>query len=301
MPKVLERPVDVKSMSPFDRFCYFIMERESVRLKKEAGESKPWTADPILRAYRFCNIRRMDDRVSDWLLTNWYKPYFDNPNMLVACLLARLFNKPETLVHLTGQIFGEKNGATNLKLDVVRKTIQHLKGQGKTVFNGAYIVSTNGLSGDKVDVLFDHLIGPFVDNLPKLGTNSMQRSVEALTKYWGLSTFLGGQIVADMRWAIKGTWEDRMVWAPVGPGSRRGMNRLHSRDAGCGLGQAQFLKELRQMINDCTKAGARLGLAFRDAISRLEAQDWQNCLCEYDKMCRTLNGEGRPKQKYPGA
>jgi hypothetical protein len=33
---------------------------------------------------------------------------------------------------------------------------------------------------------------------------------------------------------------------------------------------------------------------------RLEAIDWQNCCCEYDKYSRTLFGEGRPKQRYPG-
>ena len=54
----------VKSMTPLNRLVYFITEREAIRLKKEAGEPKPWTSDPILQQYRFCNVRRMDDKVS---------------------------------------------------------------------------------------------------------------------------------------------------------------------------------------------------------------------------------------------
>ena len=34
---------------------YWIRERESIRLLKEGGKSKPYTSDEILRDYRFCN------------------------------------------------------------------------------------------------------------------------------------------------------------------------------------------------------------------------------------------------------
>jgi len=33
---------------------------------------------------------------------------------------------------------------------------------------------------------------------------------------------------------------------------------------------------------------------------RLEAIDYQNCLCEWDKYERALWGEGKPKQLYWG-
>src|SRR5262245_39207311 len=64
-------------MAVFDKhlikkLCYWISEREAVRQRKEAGNSKPWTADPLLQGFRWCNVRRMDDRVSKWLEDNWY-------------------------------------------------------------------------------------------------------------------------------------------------------------------------------------------------------------------------------------
>ncbi len=49
---------------------YFVHEREFIRLKKIAGSEPPYTDDPILGTYRFCNVRRADDRVSRWLTQN---------------------------------------------------------------------------------------------------------------------------------------------------------------------------------------------------------------------------------------
>jgi alpha-glutamyl/putrescinyl thymine pyrophosphorylase clade 1 len=37
---------------------YFITEREQIRRRREAGEPKPWTTDPILRDFSFCNVQR---------------------------------------------------------------------------------------------------------------------------------------------------------------------------------------------------------------------------------------------------
>jgi hypothetical protein len=88
---------EIKQLSPLERMAYWIEEREAIRLKREAGESKPWTQDPILLGYRFCNVRRMDDRVSRWLLENWYQPYLDHPSMLVNVALARFINNPPIL------------------------------------------------------------------------------------------------------------------------------------------------------------------------------------------------------------
>src|SRR3990167_2469498 len=41
-----------------------MIERERIRVKKERGDLPPWTEDPTLRKFRFCNVWRQDDRVS---------------------------------------------------------------------------------------------------------------------------------------------------------------------------------------------------------------------------------------------
>lgn len=277
----------VKKLTPFERLCYWITERESIRLKREKGEPPPWTDDEVLQQYRFTNVRRIDDRVSQWLLKNWYKPYKDHPNTLAAVCLARHFNLPFSLAAITSLIFVDAQP----NLCAVGQVIRVLKSTGHTVFNGAYMVRGIGAS-DKTEMVLEKVCRPLLENPPLIDTASMQRSVEALLPYWGFSSFMAGQVVADLRWALSGTWLDKDDWAPLGPGSKRGMNRLHGAVPTTPLSQENFLNELR-ILRD--KLCNRL---LNTITRRLELMDYQNCLCEFDGYERTIWGEGRKKEKY---
>lgn len=277
---------DVKKLSVEERFIYWISEREQIRLYKERGVAQEeWTEDEILATYRFCNVRRMDDRVSQWLLNNWYTPNFDHKNMLLACTVARLFNLPEALEQIG---FLEKKYKTFRK-HLLRVTTKR-KQQGLKNFNGAYIVSTNGLVGDKVDILVSRILDP-ISTAKIANRDGMEQTAKALLKYWGISTFLAGQITADLRWAVEGHWVDRCIWAFIGPGSRRGLNRLLGRPITASMSQAAFEDEfiaVRKLVED----------ELPGLYKRLEAIDIQSCLCEFDKYERTLWNEGKPKQRY---
>jgi len=276
---------EVTELSSQDRLTYWIRERESIRLKKEASDPKPWTDDEILQRYRFCNVRRMDDKVSQWLLKNWYDPHFNHPNMLVACTLARHFNQPKALLAI---------GFPEIwRPERIKQIMRGMKANGERIFNGAYMVRGIG-TADKTEMVVDRVCQPLVDNPPLLDHNSTQGCVEALLSYWGFSWFMAGQVVADLRWAAVGSWKDRRQWASVGPGSRRGMNRLLGRPPKKPMGQDEFLEHLRWVRKTCEQ------LLDGSITRRLEAIDYQNCLCEYDKYSRVLLGEGRPKQLYPG-
>jgi len=82
------------------RLCYWICEREAIRLLKEAGEPPPGTTDPILSAWSFTNVHREDDRVSRWLAANWRTPHADDRDLWFAMCVARLVNWPPTLAEL---------------------------------------------------------------------------------------------------------------------------------------------------------------------------------------------------------
>lgn len=75
----------------------------------------------------------------------------------------------------------------------------------------------------------------------------------------------------------------------------RGLNRLQGRSLGFKPSDEQFNREL----SDITRALQEL--IPKSIWSRLEAIDYQNCLCEFDKYTRVLTGEGKPKQRYNGA
>lgn len=276
---------EVRKLSAMDRLIYWIKERESIRLQKESGEAKPWTDDEILQSYRFCNVRRMDDKVSRWLLENWYQPFFNHPNMLVAATLARHFNQPHALAEI--------GFPSKWQPELIKKKLRKMKAGGQTIFNAAYMVRGIGAI-DKTEMVVTNICQPLVEKRVRVDSSSMQKSVEGLLPYWGFSDFMAGQVVADLRWAIEGGWEDRLDWAPIGPGSRRGMNRLLGRDPRFAMHPTFFLEQLQEVMRIAKKKVPKV------VCGRLEAHDYQNCLCEFDKYTRTLLGEGRPKQLYMG-
>lgn len=278
----------VGKLPPAERLLYWIREREAIRIRKEAGEPPPWTDDEILRTYRFTNVRRMDDKVSQWLLANWYEPYKGHPNTLYAAALARSFNLPTTLHEVTEYVYCD--GPPGWRR--IKDKIKMARGSGRNVFNAAYVVSTNGVKADKVEYVVDRVCKPLADRPPLLDTGSMERSVGVLAGYNGLKSFMAGQIVADLRWAMTGLWRDRNRWAPQGPGSTRGLARLLGLDPATPMRPVVF----RRRFNDVLERGFnRLPWEVR---GRMEAMDCQNCLCEWDKYERTLWDEGRPKQLY---
>ena len=275
---------EVKKLHPMERFLYWVQERESVRLKKEAGEPRPWTDDEILQKYRFCNVRRMDDRVSRWLLENWYTPHYDHQNMIVACTLARQLNNIESLAAVG---FPKVWNPEKVEKILVSRVDRGLKN-----FSAAYMI-TGTLGGTKIEQIVYKVVDPISKKKRELkGFSTMQGLWRRLLPFAGFSTFIAGQVVADMRWACIGPWDDRYYWAPIGPGSRRGMNRLNGLPLKATIKDRDFDLQLQEIIALCHSE------VSVDITSRMEAIDYQNCLCEYDKYERTLHGEGKPKRLY---
>lgn len=122
--------------------------------------------------------------------------------------------------------------------------------------------------------------------------STMQGAHAHLMTVHGLGSFLAGQIVADVRhvrW--DGDFTDSDTWAPVGPGSARGMRRLLGEPVKrAGFPQTKFiamLRTLREVVE-----------LPRTVEKRIEAMDLQNCLCEFDKYSRIFEGN-RPRRLYP--
>ncbi|MFB6345909.1 MAG: nucleotide kinase domain-containing protein [bacterium] len=85
---------------PVKAFFDWCMERESIRKKRERGESPPWTEDPIFRKGRFLNTFREDDKGSE-AVKRFCEPVEDSLTELVLALFfARWCNQHTTLDEL---------------------------------------------------------------------------------------------------------------------------------------------------------------------------------------------------------
>jgi len=300
------------SESPFiphriEEWAYWITERENIRKLKESGRAPPYTQDPVLAYTRYCNVRRMDDKVSKWMLENWYTPgrYPNYRTALIAALLARMINKPETLT----AIIGGNRGFTHWSYDRAYKAMYEIKDRGEAVFTHAYII--NGASGGpKIDQVLgairDCFAGCDQQATRFIVPDSMQRTAEALHGLRGVGSFIAGQVVADLRWVLgdvnDGWWTDRMTWAPPGPGSSRGMKYLlgiaspaDMAGRGNDLNAKQFLPNLNRLVQLARKH-PKVGKVFKER--KLEAHDIQNTCCELSKFIRIKYGTGKGKNGY---
>ena len=282
-------------LSDQEVFFYWIKERESIRRKKEAGLPKPWTTDPIFQKYKFTNVRREDDKVTVWIKNNWRDPCRGHQNMWFAMIVARLFNWPPTLdlIGFPLSDFDILKPIWRMQLKVARDELK------QKIFTGAYLVSTNGVSMDKVDYILDRVLTPIWERgLAPSSAGEYSDSV-TLESYWhfllqfdGLGSFMAGQVIADLKYVdpVLEKASDWWSWAPLGPGSIRGLNRFAGRDYRKSLKQEKGLQELLQLQQQIEE---RLGI-------KLPVHDVQNCCCEYDKMLRLKKGEGSVRSGYNG-
>ena len=93
----------IKNSSPtstrvFDTFWRFALERQNLFFGRYEGKAfDEWTSDPILFRYRFTNVYRASDRVSQYLIRNViYEGDQSASELFFRIILFKLFNKIET-------------------------------------------------------------------------------------------------------------------------------------------------------------------------------------------------------------
>lgn len=285
-----------------ETLLYFARERENIRVLKESGAQAPWTQDPTLQTFRFCNIRRADDRVSTWLrehvLTQQNIDY-DLRSFLQFSAWCRWVNWPPTIAAAMDEGFYPKKRIDWKKLG----QFMDRRGKKQKVWTGAYMISApRKKGGKKGKFVAEKVISQELTKvLPQLiktfqgrgGEVSCQATWKLLRQCEYFGGFMAGQIVGD--WGYTGLLQsapDITVWAPMGPGSVRGYNRmLNITPITKRPKEEDWLRNLgvwRTMIVE------HLGSEYAD----LTALDVQNCLCEVDKLLRVQLQQGKPRSKY---
>ena len=274
-----------------EQFLFWITERHKITLRRAQGIPKPWTADPVLRGYRFCNVHREDDTVTRWIADHWRTPHKKDPDLWFHMAVARLVNWPETLEEI-----GAEDGWDPEHFVSVLET---RKAAGLKVFSGAYIVSTNGHTQPKARYLAEHVLTPLWRHRAAIRPHKQDTLASFHERLWGhngMGSFMAAQVVADVKYVEPlSKAADWWTWAASGPGSRRGLNRVLYRDKNAPWREADWLRNLQMVQEHHTHV-----LEQDHGVPRLHAQDFQNCCCEFDKWMRTKLGEGRPRSKYPG-
>lgn len=286
-----------------------------------ASKGSPFTRDWILHEFRFCNVFRELDRVTQWIDRNIRVPYADHPDLWLMLAIARYVNWPPTLAWLMNRgetmnpwhswpnNHGEGIGRFAFHPTQLAAALDQRSKESSKVYTGAYMIRAESnpdaewFRWSKNQYIGRIVIGrlwedreEWTDLLSKSGV-SMEEVWEKFQahRYIGWGPFMAYQVVVDMRHTpLLSRAPDISSWAAVGPGSRRGLNRLTGRPLEYNVPQDVALEEMVRIYNDQDKYRAPW-------VPHIELSDIQNCLCETDKYLRVSNKEGRPRAKfYPG-
>jgi len=270
----------------------FIQLREDARIRKEHPSVKvSRKPDSIITTYRFCNVRRNDDRVTKFVLNEFLPSFKETPHVWFAVVVARLFNNEPTLADIA-------EFSLPFKPVQMRNRLHSRKADGQRNFNAAYIVSTNGRRMDKVDYVIDCILKPLWEKRAAITASlkgaTLDQAQELFMAQQGMASFMAAQVLADLKYLEPRRWPDFHTFASSGPGSKRGLNRVLGRALTDPLREPifrEYLLELRKKVNDVL-------MSKYGWTEPLTAQDLQNCLCEFDKYERARLGECTPKQLY---
>lgn len=271
---------------PLERFVYWISEREQIRVRKAEGAGQPYTSDPILNKYRFCNVRREDDRVTRWIAHNWRDPNGSDSSLWHAMLVSRYINWPPTLDYCGyPEPWSQQSARFTARL-------KHVDQSGAQVFTGAYIISTNGAKIGKVEhvlKLFDRSYLALKHRMTLV--RFCGEAYVLLRTVDGIGSFMAAQIVADLKYTpLLREAKDWHTFVAPGPGSMRGLNRVLEYDLQTKWSFEEFAATMRYLKKTASK--------LCPFVETLHLQDLQNCLCEFDKYERVLHDQGKPRSQY---
>lgn len=290
-------------MSRIQAFFEYLTEREQIRLRKEADLPFPWTEDPILRAYKFTNVRRHHDKTSDVLRKTFYGKHFhdDRESILMNCALFRYFGTWEFAQAVGWQRYDD------FDFEGIKEIARTRLLQRERVFTGAYVITNQGISAPKQEVVVDyflkdlHAATPAILDVLKL-TQKWEYVAKRMKQIGGFggTGFMTKEVLLDTTYT--GFWNDIFEdendgtfsfpvdwwkWTPIGPGALRGAARVCIEDK---------VNELvaRNVIQNLYEAQFK----HRSFPFRLSPTDIQFGLCEFDKYERVRLGQGRPRSRY---
>jgi hypothetical protein len=283
----IDRPPANGHTPNVDTLLYFVRTREEIRIKKERGDSWPWTDDPTLRDGVFCNIQREHDRTTRWWASNWRQPHAEDPHLWFASLVRVLVNRPATL---------EAIGYDHIVPWDPDKFRTVWDERDEAFFGDAYTITVGKGYANKVDFLVAEIFNPMWRDReairPRPG-DTLAGFARRLCKFKFIDHFYAGQICADLKYVAP--LDAAADWASFilsGPGSRKGLNLVLGRPVKSPWTESEWRACFNALFDEIAPDLAALGLGD------LHNQDKQNILCEGAKFFQARSGKGGRLRPY---
>ncbi len=261
----------------------FAGERMMIWEKRQLGVERPWTNDPVLEKFKFCNIYRELDRqtIEYHRMLAGMREDFDL--WLLNMFFCRMICRPETVRKVGLISYDEKNN---------RSVYEKLMVLDKPRFGNAYVfpVSTI-LRGDyptreKFLCFYLPTVMKRVAAIVKTFRDvSVCEGLERILPVFAVRLhFLWTEVLIDTAYQYP-ELIDLFARFPIGPGSKPTMRRLNSRIEG---------EELCQLLPGETIPDFPY-LQFHGEPVRLSAENWEGVGCEFRKYSNLAEGKGRKR------
>jgi hypothetical protein len=272
----------------------FLRERYRILLRRRAGEPGPWTDDPVLRAWRFCNVQREDDRVTIWFREQIRDPLRDDPEVLFATVAFRWFNTITAgeilrpyLVHPPGW---DRKG--------VQEELEAAMAAGQRIFTGAFMINSAPGKPKHIDVLdnLDWCRERFYQVHPCATKEAAFQSLLAVPR---LGNFAAYQVVVDLQYTyLLEDAPDLNTFTVAGPGCAKGISLCFYDVADWySYGNKGHQVAMLKMMRDTHECGMEDPKLWPREWPRLPLSDVENGFCEYAKW-RTGHNGLRLKRKF---
>lgn len=273
--------VDLTNSPIVKEICDFAHERLSIWQKKISNEPMPYTNDPILQKYRFCNVFREFDKQTIAIHT-LLNPLRDDFSLwLLNTFYCRMVARPETI---------EEAGL--LSFDPIQNQELHdrLMASSRPRYGTPYVfpISTiqKSVTPDRERFISEHLpsiMKTIANEIEAWESMSVIDGVAKILPIFGFNlNFLWTEVLIDVAYQYPER-VDLFARFPIGPGSLPTM-RMIDRAAD----PVDLAVRLSSIPFDS-------GVTIDGAPLRLSAENWEGIGCEFRKYTNLKAGRGRKR------
>ena len=252
----------------------------------------PWTTDPILETFKFCNVYRASDRVSQFLIRDVAYAEGDATDIdkIFRIVAFRTFSRPVTWLAVSRHL-GRQPTLEDLASEKFERALDHARQETGGLYTGAFILCATNAYGrslkhqNHVELFRDMFLRRSAGERI-LEAKSFRSVFEILHEFPLMGDFMSYQIAIDLNYSPLLDFDEDDFTVP-GPGALRGLRKTFE-----DLGDFSAEEVILWMVERQEQEFERLGLDFQGLWGRrLHAIDCQGLFCEVDKYCR----EARPE------
>lgn len=269
----------------YKQITQFINERLLIYEKKNADQLPPYTSDPILSKYRFCNIYRELDRQTIEFHT-LLKPLENNFSLwLLNMLFCRTICNPETV---------KKTGLISFEIGNNQKVYDKLIQLPSPKYGNAYVFPISIIQRSQWNTrekffcfYYPHIMKVIAEKVQSFDNSSVTEALQVLLPLFGFNLkFLFTELLIDVAYQFP-EYVDLYKRFPIGPGSLPTMRMIDSHTDP---------EEVNLALTRMSHPAIHL-FTFDNKSIHLSAENWEGIGCEFRKYTNLENGSGR-KRKY---